>query len=101
MSLKSPALAVDSYSDHKGTQSGLPSFDWTPGGTGALVPAVAPCAHLPPRGVQTDLGLPSVINRLELIKLRPLFPQRDNLCWDQSALVIRVKLSAICSKIWL
>lgn len=56
MSLKSPALAVDSYSAHKGTQSGLPSFDWTPGGTGALVPAVAPCAHLPPRGVQTDLG---------------------------------------------
>ena len=39
----------------KVTQSGLPSFDWTTQGTGALVPAVAPCAHLPPRGVQMNL----------------------------------------------
>ena len=38
------------------TQSGLPSFDWTPQGTGALVPAAAPCTHLPPQGVQTNLG---------------------------------------------
>ena len=38
------------------TQSGLPSFDWTPGGTGAVVLAAAPCAHLPPRGVQTNSG---------------------------------------------
>ena len=37
------------------TQSGLSSFNWTPQGTGALVPAAAPCAHLPPRGVQTNL----------------------------------------------
>ena len=38
------------------TQSGLPSCDWTPRGTGAVVPAAAPCAHPPPQGVQTDLG---------------------------------------------
>jgi hypothetical protein len=38
------------------TQSGLPSFDWTPQGTGALVPAAVLCAHLPPQGVQTNLG---------------------------------------------
>ena len=36
------------------TQSGLPSFDWTPRRTGALVPAAAPCAHLPWR-VQMNL----------------------------------------------
>ena len=40
----------------KGTQSGLPPSDWTPQGTGALVPAAALCAHLPPQGVQTNLG---------------------------------------------
>ena len=34
------------------------------------------------------LGLPPEINSLGLIKLRPLLPQRDNPCWDQSALVI-------------
>ena len=38
------------------TQSGLPSYDWTPGGTGALVPEAAPCTHQPPRAVQTNLG---------------------------------------------
>ena len=38
------------------TQSKLPSFHWTPRGTGALVPAAAPCAHLPPGGVQMNLG---------------------------------------------
>ena len=38
------------------TWSGLPSFDWTPRGTGTLVPAVAPCTHQPPRGMQTNLG---------------------------------------------
>ena len=37
-------------------QSGPPSCDWTPQETGALVPAVAPCAHLPPQGVQMNLG---------------------------------------------
>ena len=40
----------------KATQIGLLSFAWTPQGTGDLVPAVAPCAHLPPWGVQTNLG---------------------------------------------
>ncbi|KAI4562286.1 hypothetical protein MJT46_011248 [Ovis ammon polii x Ovis aries] len=38
------------------TQSKLPSFHWTPRETGALVPAAAPCAHLPPGGVQMNLG---------------------------------------------
>ena len=38
------------------TLSGLPFFDWTPRGTGALVPAVTPCAHSPPWGVQMNLG---------------------------------------------
>ena len=38
------------------TQSGLPSFDWTPRGTGALVPAVALCTHQPPWALQTNLG---------------------------------------------
>ena len=38
------------------TQSGLPSFNWTLQGTGASVSAAAPCAHLPPWGVQTNLG---------------------------------------------
>ena len=46
-------------------------------------------------------GLPPVINILGLIKLRLLLPQRDNPSWDQSALVIRAKLSAIWSKFWL
>ena len=41
---------------NEATQSGLPSFDWTSWGTRALVPAVAPCTHPPPRGVQTNLG---------------------------------------------
>ncbi|CAM9539992.1 unnamed protein product [Rangifer tarandus platyrhynchus] len=41
---------------NEATQSGLPSFDWTPRGTRALVPAAAPCARPPPRGVQTNLG---------------------------------------------
>ena len=36
------------------TQSGLPSFAWNPQGTGALVSAEAPCAHLPPQGGQTN-----------------------------------------------
>ena len=49
-------FSVDSYGDHEGTQSGLPSFHWTPRGTRALVPAVAPCTHLPPWGVQMNLG---------------------------------------------
>ena len=44
------------------TQSGPPSFDWTPWGTGTLVPAVAPCAHLPSWGVQTSLGLSWFLN---------------------------------------
>ena len=38
------------------TQNALPSFNWTLQGTGALVSAAAPCAHLPPWGVQTNLG---------------------------------------------
>ena len=38
------------------TQSGLPSLDWTPRGTGALVPAAAPCAHPDPQGMQMNLG---------------------------------------------
>ena len=38
------------------TQSGLPSFDWTPRGTGALVPEAAPCTHQPPPAVQMNLG---------------------------------------------
>ena len=46
-------------------------------------------------------GLPPVINILGLIKLRLLLPQRDNPSWDQSALVIRAKLSTIWSKFWL
>ena len=33
-------------------------------------------------------GIPPVINSLGLIKPRLLLPQRDNPCWDQSALVI-------------
>nr|XP_005905024.1 PREDICTED: spermidine/spermine N(1)-acetyltransferase-like protein 1 [Bos mutus] len=37
------------------TQNALPSFNWTLQGTGALVSAAAPCAHLPPWGVQTNL----------------------------------------------
>ena len=49
-------LLVDSYGDHEGTQSGLPFFDWTPRGTRALVPAVAPCAHPHPWGVLTNLS---------------------------------------------
>ena len=47
------------------------------------------------------LGIPSVINSLGLIKLRPSLPQRDNPCWDQSALVIRTNLSTVWSKFWL
>ncbi|XP_005700681.2 PREDICTED: spermidine/spermine N(1)-acetyltransferase-like protein 1 [Capra hircus] len=39
------------------TQSGLSSFNWTPRGTGALVSAAAPCAHLPPWGGQMNLDL--------------------------------------------
>ena len=39
------------------TQSGLPSCDWTPRGTRAVVvPAAASRTHPLPRGVQTDLG---------------------------------------------
>ena len=34
---------------------------WTPWGTRALVPAVALWAHLPPRGVQTNLGNPLLV----------------------------------------
>ena len=48
---KSTVRATD-----KVTQSGLPSLAWTPRGTGALVPAAAPCTHPPPRGIQTNLG---------------------------------------------
>ena len=36
------------------TQSGLTSFNLTPRGTGALVPAVAPCAHPPGSVVGAD-----------------------------------------------
>ena len=50
------SFLVNNYGNHEGTQNGLPSFDWTPPGTGALVPAVARCVHLPPQGVQTNLG---------------------------------------------
>ena len=49
-------LLVDIYGDHEVTQSGLPSFDWTPRGTRALVPAAALCVHQSPRGVQKNLG---------------------------------------------
>ena len=38
------------------TPSGLPFFDWTPQGTRAVVPAMAPCTHLDPQGVQMNLG---------------------------------------------
>ena len=38
------------------TQSGLPSLAWTSRETGVLVPAAAPCAHLPLWGVQMNLG---------------------------------------------
>ena len=37
------------------TQSGLPSFTCTPGRTGNLIPAAAPCVHPLPWGVQTNL----------------------------------------------
>ncbi|KAI4575417.1 hypothetical protein MJG53_011620 [Ovis ammon polii x Ovis aries] len=47
---------VDSMVTDEATQSKLPSFHWTPRETGALVPAAAPCAHLPPGGVQMNLG---------------------------------------------
>ena len=50
------SFLVHSYGNHQGTQNGLPSFDWTPWGTGALLPAVAPCTHLLPQGMQTILG---------------------------------------------
>ena len=36
---------MGSYGDHKGTQSRMPTFAWTLGGNGALVPAEAPCAR--------------------------------------------------------
>ena len=49
-------FSVDSLGDHKGTQSRLPSFAWTLGGTRALVPAEASCAHSPPWRVQMNLG---------------------------------------------
>ena len=50
--------------------------------------------------VSLSPGLLPVINSQGLIKLRPLLPQKDNPCWDQSALVIRAKLSTIWSKFW-
>ena len=47
---------------------------WTPRGTGALVPAVAACAHLPPQGVHTNLGKSLlVLNLLYWLKFRVLF----------------------------
>ena len=51
--------------------------------------------------VPLSTGLPPLINILGLIKLRLVLPQRDNPHWDQSALVIRTKLSTIWSKFWL
>ena len=50
------SFLVHSYGNHQGTQSGLPSFHWTPWGTAALLPAVAPRIHLLPQGMQTNLG---------------------------------------------
>ena len=38
------------------TQSGIPSFVWAPWRTGTSVPAAAPWAHLPPQGMQMNLG---------------------------------------------
>ena len=64
----------------KGTLSGLPSFDWTPRGTGALVPAVAPCAHPPPRGVQTNLG------KSLLVLKSPILVEILSLIWQWSRL---------------
>ena len=53
------SFLVNSYCDHEGTQSRLPSFKGTPRGTGALVPAAAPCAHS--WGVQTNLECDSCL----------------------------------------
>ena len=53
------SFLVNSYCHHEGTQSGLPSFNWTPWGTRALVPAAAPCAHS--WGVQTNLECDSCL----------------------------------------
>ena len=47
---------VDSMTTAKVTQSEIPSFVWTPWRTGTLVPAAAPWAHLPPQGMQMNLG---------------------------------------------
>ena len=40
------SFLVYNYCDNEGTQSGLSYFDWTPGGTETMVPAVAPCAPI-------------------------------------------------------
>ena len=79
------------------TQSGLPSFDWTPRGTGALVPAAAPCTRLPPQGVQTNLGKSLlVLDSPVLIEILSLFgggagylppPSRKILRWGILPLV--------------
>ena len=60
------------------TQSGLPSFDWTP--WGALVPVAAPCTHLPPRGVQTNLG------KSLLVLESPILVEILSLIWQWSRL---------------
>ena len=65
----------------KGTQSGLPPSDWTPQGTGALVPAVAPCAHLPPWGVQMNLGQSRVVSQRRQWHPTPVFLPGESQGW--------------------
>ena len=74
------SFLVDSYCDHEGTQSGLSYFDCTPGGTGTLVPAVAPCAHPPPWGVEMNLSKSFLV--LEF----PILVEILNFIWQWSRL---------------
>ena len=71
---------VASYGNHEGTQSGLPSFHWTLQGIGALVPAAATCAHLPPRRAQTNLG------NILLVLGSPMLVEILNFIWWWSRL---------------
>ena len=65
---------VNSYGDHKGTQSGLPSFNWTPWGTRALVPAwpLAPI-HLLGECRWIQVSLSGFLNLLYWLRFWVLF----------------------------
>ena len=77
-------FSVDSYGNHKGTHGDFLPLTGLQEEPELLVPAVAPCAHPPPLGVQANLGKsllvlqsPMLVEILSFIWLWSRLPARS------------------------